>query len=250
MDPCTCDKDNALAPSFDAMSQLRRSARVAGQAVAAPKRKATASGAAAKKAKTEKISASADTPVTDATEEAKHGLAGKKGVKVDDDKAAARGAPTTTTAKELEVGDAIPDLTLVDENGADVNLAAAAQKSKYVVIFAYPKASTPGCTRQAKGFQKNHQSLASLDAVVYGLLADVPKSQLNFVTKQGLQYHLLSDPGRALIGALGARKSPTGIKRSHWIFADGKLAVKRVQISPEASIDGALAEVQKLAKGE
>lgn len=225
------------------MSPLRRSARVAGHA----KRAAPEDAAPAKKTKTAKNDSTQ--PATKKTAEA---TANKVDAK-DDNKVDGVDAKDDNKVKqtgEIEVGDAIPDLTLVDENGNDVSLVAAAKSNKYVVIFAYPKASTPGCTRQAKGFQKNYDELAKLDAAVYGLLADSPKSQLNFVTKQGLQYHLLSDPGRALIGALGARKSPTGIKRSHWVFADGKLAVKRVQISPETSIDGALAEVQKLAKGE
>lgn len=209
------------------MSPLRRSARVARQAPDT-KRAASDSDAAppSKKTKTQ--------PDTSAKP---------------DDAVLEKPRGQTKTA-ELEVGDAMPNLTLEDQSGAKVDLAEAAKSAKYVVIFAYPKASTPGCTRQAKGFQKNHGRLRELDAVVFGLLADSPKAQLNFVTKQGLEYRLLLDPARALIGALGARKSPSGVKRSHWIFSDGKLAVKRVQIGPEASIDGALAEVEELARAE
>lgn len=150
-----------------------------------------------------------------------------------------------TGASELEVGDQIPDLTLHDENGEEVHLPEIAKKTKYLVIFAYPKASTPGCTRQAKGFQKNHKSLAELNATVYGLSADSAKSQLNFVTKQGLEYSLLSDPNRELIEALGAKKSPSGIKRSHWIFKDGELVIKRIAVSPEVSVDSALEDIQR-----
>lgn len=148
-------------------------------------------------------------------------------------------------AKEIEVGDSIPDLTLLDENEEEINLPEAAKKTKYLVIFAYPKASTPGCTRQANGFQSNYEQLKELDTTVFGLSADKPKSQLNFVTKQGLKYPLLSDPDRKLIGALGAKKSPTGIKRSHWIFVDGVLTVKKIQISPEVSVNSALEDIKK-----
>lgn len=148
------------------------------------------------------------------------------------------------SASELEVGDQIPDLTLHDENGEEVHLPEIAKKTKYLVIFAYPKASTPGCTRQAKGFQKNHKTLAELNTTVYGLSADSAKSQLNFVTKQGLEYSLLSDPSRELIEVLGAKKSPSGIKRSHWIFKDGELVIKRIAVSPEVSVDSALEDIQ------
>ncbi|KAK6460150.1 thioredoxin-like protein [Scheffersomyces coipomensis] len=150
--------------------------------------------------------------------------------------------------KELEVDDKIPDITLFDEDNNEVNLVEAANKAKYIVIFAYPKASTPGCTRQACGFQRNYEFLKSNNVTVFGLSADLPKSQKNFVVKQKLEYSLLSDPSKELIGILGAKKYPTGIKRSHWIFVDGVLKVKRIQISPEASIDGAKAEIEKFIK--
>lgn len=148
--------------------------------------------------------------------------------------------------KELQVGDAIPDLTLLDEDGKEINLKQVSSKTKYLVIFAYPKALTPGCTRQVCGFQLNYDSLTQLDTTVLGLSADLPKSQKNFITKQGLKYHLLSDPDKKLIGPLGAKKQPSGIKRSHWIFENGVLKIKKIQISPEDSFNGALADIEKL----
>ncbi|OBA19802.1 AhpC-TSA-domain-containing protein [Metschnikowia bicuspidata var. bicuspidata NRRL YB-4993] len=154
----------------------------------------------------------------------------------------------TENPKELEVGDEIPNLTLLNENEDEISLKEVAEKSKYVVIFAYPKASTPGCTKQVTGFQRNYSDLQALGAAVYGLSADLPKSQLNFVTKQGLKYPLLSDPSRKFISILGAKKSPSGIKRSHWIFVDGKLSIKKIQISPDVSVISALEDVRKLKK--
>ncbi|EGV61962.1 thioredoxin peroxidase dot5 [Yamadazyma tenuis] len=153
---------------------------------------------------------------------------------------------TKSKMAEIQVGDRIPDLTLLDEDDNEINLVEASKKTKYVVIFAYPKASTPGCTRQVCGFQKNHKELIELDTTVFGLSADLPKSQKNFIVKQGLEYHLLSDPNKELIGPLGAKKEPTGIKRSHWIFEDGVLKIKKIQISPEDSFNGALEDIQAL----
>lgn len=152
----------------------------------------------------------------------------------------------TPKMSELEVGDKIPDLTLQDEDGNEINLVEASAKTKFLVIFAYPKASTPGCTRQVCGFQKNYKDLVELDTTVFGLSADLPKSQKNFIVKQGLDYHLLSDPEKQLISVLGAKKEPTGIKRSHWIFVDGVLKIKKIQISPEDSFTTALEDIQKL----
>lgn len=152
--------------------------------------------------------------------------------------------------KEIEIGDKVPDIRLLDENEEEVSLKDAASKSKYLVIFAYPKASTPGCTRQACGFQKNFSFLRDHDTTVLGLSNDAPKSLRSFANKQGLEYTLLSDPSRKLIGLLGAKKSPSGTKRSHWVFVDGTLKIKRIQISPEESVNSAKAEIEKFINEE
>lgn len=150
----------------------------------------------------------------------------------------------TSSVKELEVGDKIPDIKLLDDNENEVDLLKEAEAHKYVVIFAYPKASTPGCTRQVCGFQKNFDFFQNSNVKVYGLSADKPSAQKNFVTKQKLEYPLLSDPSRELIEVLGAKKEPTGIKRSHWIFANGTLKVKKIAISPEDSFNSAKTDIE------
>ncbi|CAB4257176.1 similar to Saccharomyces cerevisiae YIL010W DOT5 Nuclear thiol peroxidase which functions as an alkyl-hydroperoxide reductase during post-diauxic growth [Maudiozyma barnettii] len=148
----------------------------------------------------------------------------------------------------LEVGDEIPDMILKDQDDNDVSLRDVVKKSKIVVIFVYPKASTPGCTRQACGFRDNFDDLKKY-ATVYGLSADNAIRQKNFQTKQNLPYNLLSDPKRELISILGCKKTPqSGIIRSHFVFYDGKLKFKRVKISPEESASDGKKEVLELAK--
>ncbi|ODV93554.1 hypothetical protein PACTADRAFT_52118 [Pachysolen tannophilus NRRL Y-2460] len=148
--------------------------------------------------------------------------------------------------KKLEIGDEIPDLTFKDQDENDINLKELSKENRILVIFAYPRASTPGCTRQACGFAKNYPDLSS-KATFIGLSADSPKAQKNFEVKQKLPFKLLSDPKRDLIGKLGAKKHPTGIIRSHWIFVDGILKISKVGISPEASVTGAKQDVEKLS---
>ncbi|BAO41060.1 peroxiredoxin DOT5 [Kluyveromyces marxianus DMKU3-1042] len=149
---------------------------------------------------------------------------------------------------ELQVGDEIPDLTLKNQDDEPVSLKDVASKNPLVIFFAYPKASTPGCTRQACGYRDNYSELKE-HAAVFGLSADSPKAQKNFQTKQTLPFDLLSDPKREFIGLLGAKKTPaSGVIRSHWIFKNGKLEVKRVQVSPEVSIQEGKKEVLELAK--
>lgn len=154
------------------------------------------------------------------------------------------------STKELEIGDLIPDyLSLENQDGVEINLLKLAKDSKILVIFAYPRASTPGCTRQAQGFRDTFEELKSQGAVVVGLSADSPKSQTTFKLKQNLQYDLLCDPKREFIGILGAKKTPSsGIIRSHWIFVDGELKIKDLKVSPEQSVSKANDEVKELAK--
>lgn len=150
------------------------------------------------------------------------------------------------SVKEIEVGDEIPDIQLMNQDSNLLSLRQLASEHDIVLIFAYPRASTPGCTRQACGFRDNFNSIKD-KALVLGLSADSEQAQLKFKTKQGLQYDLLCDPTKQLIGVLGAKKSPSGIKRSHWIFKGGKLVEKRIQISPEVSIKDGTAKVLELS---
>ncbi|KAH3666207.1 hypothetical protein OGAPHI_004396 [Ogataea philodendri] len=200
---------------------VRRSARLAGNTVeeAAP---------AAKKQKTTAQAVKPKQSTVDAKKESND-------VKAD------------TAKNTLEEGDEIPaDLELENQDGESVNLLKLAKDAKVLVVFLYPKASTPGCTRQAVGFRDNFEVLTGLGATVVGLSSDSPKTQTNFKLKQKLSYDLLSDPSKKLIGPLGAKKQPNGIVRSDFIFRDGVLKVKRVGISPEKSFTGAVDEVKKL----
>lgn len=147
---------------------------------------------------------------------------------------------------ELNVGDKIPDWVFLDQDSKDIHLAKL--DKPIVVIFSYPRASTPGCTRQACGFRDNYNALSSNDAIIFGLSADSPAAQKKFATKHGFQYRLISDPTKKLIAALGAKKSDGKIARSHWIFVYGVLKIKKIGISPEVSYTTAKEDIEKLAK--
>ncbi|RCK67065.1 Peroxiredoxin DOT5 [Candida viswanathii] len=152
----------------------------------------------------------------------------------------------------LEIGDKIPDVKLLNQDSEEVSLADVAKSSKYVVVFAYPKANSgnlkSGCTFQLIGFENNYSFFKDNDTAVFGLSADSPKAQKAFHDKHNAEFDLLSDPQRELIGLLGAKKSPLGVKRSHWVFVDGILKVKEIQVSPQESFDGAKAEIEKFVK--
>lgn len=157
-------------------------------------------------------------------------------------------AEVVKPSKVLEVGDEIPDLTLLNQDNKEVSLKDITKKNKILILFAYPRASTPGCTRQVCGFRDNFDELKK-HAVVMGVSADSVNAQEKFYTKQQLPYDLLSDPKRQLIGLLGAKKTPTsGIIRSYWIFVDGKLKFKKIKVSPEVSVSEAKERIVELTK--
>ncbi|OJJ41272.1 hypothetical protein ASPWEDRAFT_34797 [Aspergillus wentii DTO 134E9] len=89
-----------------------------------------------------------------------------------------------------------------------------------VVLFTYPRASTPGCTKQACLFRDSYDHITSTGLSVYGLSTDSPKANTTFKTKQNLPYSLLCDTSAALIAAIGFKKEPKGTTRG--VFAVDK----------------------------
>lgn len=101
----------------------------------------------------------------------------------------------------LEVGTKAPDFTLPDQDGNDVSLSDYAGKK--VVLWFFPKASTPGWTIEGKGFRDELQKFEDKNAVVVGMSADAPKKQKKFCDKQGFEYPMLGDEGKDVLKAYG-----------------------------------------------
>ncbi|PRT54508.1 Peroxiredoxin DOT5 [Wickerhamiella sorbophila] len=147
----------------------------------------------------------------------------------------------------IAIGDQIPDVTIPDQDGKEVALRDI---KGVLVLFSYPKASTPGCTRQTRGFGEHYAEFAKLNATVYGLSADSEKAQTTFKTKLGLPFGLLSDTKYELLGPLGGKKSPKGVIRSHWVFVDGKLVFAEHGVKPDASPVDTLEAVKSRTESE
>ena len=129
-----------------------------------------------------------------------------------------------------KLGNLAPAFTLVNQDDVKVSLKDFKGK-KNVVVYFYPKASTPGCTVQACGIRDSEKALAKLDTVVLGISPDPVKRLQNFINKQSLNFDLLSDEGHLIAdkyGAWGPKKfmgrEYDGILRSSFIVGkDGKL---------------------------
>lgn len=95
----------------------------------------------------------------------------------------------------LEIGQPAPKFTLLDQNGDSVALDSF--KGKKVLVYFYPRASTPGCTVQACALRDTKSELDALNVVVLGISPDTPKKLTNFINKQELNFTLLSDEDHA-----------------------------------------------------
>lgn len=151
----------------------------------------------------------------------------------------------------------LSDITLEDEAGKSFNIEKDIIKAgKPTLIFAFPKAGTSGCTKQAEGFRDFYKKLTEEEKVseekfqIFGLSNDTVKAQLKFKQDHGFQFHLLSDPERKLISFLKADKNQkTGTKRSHWVWdKNGDLKYEHVDVSPTVSLEKGVEEMEGLIK--
>ncbi len=127
------------------------------------------------------------------------------------------------------MAETLPELTLIDDRGEPKPLAD--YKGKPLVLFFFPRANTPGCTKESIAFSEMLDEFASLGSAVTGVSKDSPKKLSNFREKQGLTVDLLSDADTDLSERLGVWKEKQmygktfmGLERSTFLYgADGKL---------------------------
>ena len=101
----------------------------------------------------------------------------------------------------LKVGDKAPNFESLDQEGNIIKLKD--YLGKKLVIFFYPKASTPGCTAEACNLRDNYQSFLAKGFNVLGVSADSAKRQQNFINKNELPFPLLADEDKKVINAFG-----------------------------------------------
>ena len=138
----------------------------------------------------------------------------------------------------LAPGDKAPAFSLPDADGKLVSLAD--YKGRRVVVYFYPAASTPGCTKQACDFRDNLHDLSDAGLDVVGISPDKPEKLAMFRDAEGLTFPLLSDPDRKVLSAYGAYGEKTmygkkvhGVIRSTFLI-DGSGAVSRAWYNVKA----------------
>jgi peroxiredoxin Q/BCP len=135
---------------------------------------------------------------------------------------------TSATAR-LSVGDPAPDFTLLDADGKEVSLAS--YRGRRVIVYFYPRASTPGCTKEACDFRDSLAQLNDAGIDVLGISPDKPAALAKFRDNEALTFPLLSDPDKVALTAYGAYgekmnygKVTMGVIRSTFVVgADGAI---------------------------
>jgi len=147
-----------------------------------------------------------------------------------------RKGSTLTETTRLAPGEKAPDFSLPDADGNKVSLAD--YRGRRVVVYFYPAASTPGCTKQACDFRDNLQDLHDAGLDVVGISPDKPEKLAKFRDAEKLTFPLLSDPDRKVLtawGAFGEKKlygrAVQGVIRSSFVVDEkGKIEVAQYNV--------------------
>src|SRR5271170_7202971 len=155
----------------------------------------------------------------------------------------------------MDINDKAPEFTLPDQNGDPVSLKDF--RGKYVVLYFYPRADTPGCTIEACEFRDSFKRSEKLGAVVLGVSPDEPKALKKFEDKFGLPFTLLGDADKKVGNAYGViqeknmyGKKVMGVVRTTLIIGpDGKIKHIFYKVKPQGHADEVLTYLKSAAKG-
>lgn len=143
-------------------------------------------------------------------------------------------------AEPLDVGDDAPDLKTVDQNGKEVDLGEVLSEGTTLVYF-YPKADTPGCTKQACNLRDQFTAVTDAGIAVYGVSADTPEDQKAFQEKYNLPFTLLADKEGEVIDAFGVPKSAKGFSsRQSFLIRNGKVIWRDLKAAPATQAEDAI----------
>ena len=153
----------------------------------------------------------------------------------------------------LTLGEPVPDLELKVTGERTVKLSD--YRGKHLVLYFYPKASTPGCTQEGQGFRDATDAFAAADALILGASRDGLKAQENFKTKQGFPFDLIADTDEALCRAFDViklkkmyGKESLGVERSTFLIdAAGVLRREWRGVKVKGHVEEVLAAARALA---
>lgn len=149
--------------------------------------------------------------------------------------------PVFGSSKEpLSVGATAPGLSVTLDDGSEVDLAEVFREGP-VLLFFYPKADTPGCTKQACNLRDHRESVEKAGITVFGVSRDTVEKQAAFRKKYGLPYRLVADPDGRLGEAFGVGGYLGMVyKRQSFLVVDGKIAWTDLKARPGTQAQDAI----------
>lgn len=148
-------------------------------------------------------------------------------------------------AEELAEGAKLPAVAVQDQDGRTIDLAAEGGKGLTLVYF-YPKADTPGCTKQACSLRDSYAKLTDTGVRVFGVSTDDVAAQKAFQQKYRLPFTLLADSDKKVLEAFGVPSTLGFAKRQAFLFRDGVLVWRDLTASTDQQAADVLAAIQEL----
>lgn len=155
----------------------------------------------------------------------------------------------------LQIGQVAPEFALPNQDGTTIRLSDL--RGQKVILFAFPKAGTPGCNSQACEFRDEFPAISASNARVFGVSADEQIDLQSWKDAKKLPYELLSDTEHTMLSAYGAWgisvlgliRVPV-INRSYWVIDEnGVLIDMQLNVGPKQSVEKALKAVQGVTAG-
>jgi thioredoxin-dependent peroxiredoxin len=155
----------------------------------------------------------------------------------------------------MDINDKAPEFTLPDQNGDEISLKGL--RGKWVVLYFYPRADTPGCTIEACEFRDTYSKIQKTGAVLLGISPDTSKAQKKFEEKFSLPFTLLADADKKVANAFDVvqeknmyGKKVMGVARTTFIIGpDGKIKHVFRKVKPEGHSEEVLAYLKTAMKG-
>ncbi len=153
---------------------------------------------------------------------------------------------------KIMIGKPVPDFELPATGEQSISLAGL--RGKNIVLYFYPKDSTPGCTLEGQNFRDLHDRFTTLNTVILGVSRDGIKAHENFKAKQSFPFDLLSDKEETLCGLFDVMKPKKlygkefiGVERSTFLIdKEGVLKAEWRKVKVKGHVDEVLAAAEKL----
>lgn len=138
-------------------------------------------------------------------------------------------------ATDLKVGDTAPQFSTKNHEGKDFNLTS--RKGAWTVLFFYPKAGTPGCTKQACAYRDSINKIRTQGAEVFGISTDTVEDQAKFHKEHRLNFELLADPDASITNLYGSKMPVIKLSKRWTFIIDPLLKIRSIEKDVDPVMD-------------